>query len=155
MAQELQIELHSRFTVYPSALLDTVAAQCSDIASQIASNTIKDTTMATYHITTGFRTPAGTLQHNQVEVWHTPGTANVAALGQFLKNVPARQADFVKAAYGQLENPDFAELQVVRPGQMGLGFDCWGCLALLVKTLEEDGEGEREVFVYVERREEE
>ncbi|KAF2994805.1 hypothetical protein E8E13_001538 [Curvularia kusanoi] len=64
--------------------------------------------------------------------------ANQAILENFLSKAPSRKLGYTELKVGRsMANPTFAQLHSVRNGDMGWGFDRYGCLSLHLTKIED------------------
>ncbi|KAH6629833.1 hypothetical protein C7974DRAFT_395318 [Boeremia exigua] len=153
---QISTELHDKFERYPKTLRHIVeeayVTDVYDIIEEFKAGRYPPR-QSKYHIVRAARTQGGDktdYKLAQLEVFPNTSMANVAVLEQFRKFAPSKTSKFVKAPEVDLANPQFAALHSVPPGQMGWGFDSFGCISLHLTVLQENKL--KHFSIYVERK---
>ena len=158
---QIETKLHDRFKVFPDVLRETIeTAYKSTLRSQMTAlrtNTVLKN-IYTFSIVSEFRVrqsnngPNTTICKSNIS---SLSLANTALLNHFLR---ARNKDkLTKGSFVRLKtvqgiaNPDFINLHAVRHGEVGWGFDAYGCLSLFSVSVENNRL--KEYAVYVQRTE--
>ncbi|KAF2832036.1 hypothetical protein CC86DRAFT_462423 [Ophiobolus disseminans] len=152
----LDVDLHSKFKVFPDLLRDTLQKSYkTTIRSQmdaLMTNTIPRykytyTVVSELSVRPSDKGPNRTILKTNIS---SLSLCNTALLNIFLKRgkdlVP--KSRFVRLVTRQgLTNPGFTQLHSVRHGETGWGFDVNGCLSLHVPFIEHNQKHEYNIFV--------
>ena len=155
---EIYVEMDDSFHVYPKQLREMVEERHKALIVQILAKFetgLPFQPRYNYTITrkrvSQPRDKTSDYEAPRKKTYPAVSFANKEALKEFLVKAPARKAKFVELKLPDgmqpMSNPDFAQLQSVRPDEMGWGMDKDGCLSLHVTTMENGRLRHESIFV--------